>query len=423
MINKAYKYRIYPNKIQQEILEKHFGCVRFVFNWGLDKKIKTYQKDKKRLSCFDLSNELAKLKKEKNFEWLNEVNSQSLQMSLRNLDNAFTSFFRKQNKFPNFKSKKNNINSFQIPQHLKLSDKLDLPKIKGIKIIQHRKLEGEIKTATVSKTPTNKYYISILVEQNKELPKKSKIKEKTTIGVDLGIKTFATLSDGRKIDNQKYLKNGLKKLKRQQQWLSRKVKGSNNRKKQIKKVSLIHEKISNQRSDFLHKFSFQLTHENQVNSIAIEDLNVKGIIRNHCLAQAISDVSWSEFRRQLTYKTEWYGKNLLVIGRWEASSKACSCGQVNQELKLSDREWICKECGTKHDRDILAANNIKRFALIPQGLRKSTPLERTTVVGSLKEEARCLLGTGGSQINKKSKKNSSFTLGDNNARLAFFKRN
>ena len=390
MINKAYKYRIYPNKVQQELLEKHFGCVRFCFNRGLDKKIKAYQQDKKRLSCFDLINELAKLKKEKEFEWLNEVNSQSLQMALRNLDNAFTNFFRKQNKFPNFKSKKHNINSFQIPQHLKLSDKLDIPKIKGIKIIQHRKLEGKIKTATVSKTPTGKYYISILVEQDKKLPKKPKIKENTAIGIDLGIKTFATLSDGRKIDNPKYLKNSLKKLRRQQRWLSRKIKGSNNRKKQVKKVVLIHEKITNQRSDFLHKFSYQITHEKQVNTIAIEDLNVKGMVRNHCLAQAISDVSWSEFRRQLEYKTEWYGKNLLVIGRFEASSKTCSCGQVNQELKLSDREWTCKKCGVKHDRDILAANNIKKFALIPQGLRKFTPLERTTVVGSLKEEARCL---------------------------------
>jgi putative transposase len=387
MINKAYKYRIIPNKVQQELLEKHFGCVRFVFNWGLGKKIKAYQQEKKRLSCFDLINELVKLKKEKDFKWLNDVNSQSLQMSLRNLDNAFTNFFRKQNKFPNFKSKKHNINSFQIPQHLKLSDKLDIPKIKGIKIKQHRKLEGKIKTATVSKTPTGKYYISILVEQDKKLPKKLKIKEKTTIGIDLGIKTFATLSDGRKIDNPKYLKNNLRKLKRQQRWLSRKVKGSNNRRKQIKKVGLIHEKINNQRSDFLHKFSFQITHENQVGTIAIEDLDVKGMVKNHYLAQAISDVSWGKFRRQLEYKTEWYGKNLLVIGRFEASSKICSCGQVNQELKLSNREWTCKECGIKHDRDILAANNIKKFAIIPLEQRKSTLLERTAIAGSLKEEA------------------------------------
>ncbi|MDK2948971.1 MAG: putative transposase [Patescibacteria group bacterium] len=382
MIQRAYKYRIFPNKEQVELFEKHFGSTRFVFNWGLEKKIKAYQKDKKRLTCFDLINELTKLKKEKDFEWLNEVNSQSLQVSLRNLDNAFTNFFRKQNKFPNFKSKKHNKNSFQIPQHLKLSEKLDIPKIKDIKIIQHRKLEGKIKTATISKTTTGKYYISILIEQSKDLPKKDKIKDKTTIGIDLGIKTFATISDGRKIDNPKYLKKSERKLKRQQRWLSRKIKGSKNRNKQRIKVALIHEKINNQRSDFLHKFSYELTHEKQVSSIAIEDLNVKGMVKNHYLARSISDVAWSEFKRQLEYKCDWYGKNLLVIGRFEASSKTCSCGVVNQDLKLSDREWTCKECKTKHDRDILAANNIKKFALIPQGLRKSTPPERMALANS-----------------------------------------
>ena len=388
MINRAYKYRIYPNKEQQELLEKHFGCVRFVYNWGLSEKIEAYQKDKKRLSCFDLINKITELKKKKEFEWLNEVNSQSLQMSLRNLDNAFTRFFRKKKGFPNFKSKKRNINSFQIPQYLKLTDKLTLPKIPDIKIKQHRKLEGKIKTAAVSKTPTGKYYISILVEQNKKLPKKSKIKNKTTIGIDLGIKTFATFSDGKKIENPKYLKNSSQKLKKQQRRLSRKIKGSNSRKKQIYKVASLHEKIKNQRSDFLHKITYQLTHDNQVGSIAIEDLNVKGMVKNHCLAQAISDVGWREFRRQLEYKTEWYGKNLLVIGRFEASSKTCICGYVNQELTLADREWTCLKCKKTHDRDLLASQNIKRFALIPQGLGKSsTPLERTALVGSLKEEA------------------------------------
>jgi len=387
MIQIAYKYRIFPNKEQQKLLEKHFGSVRWVFNWGLEKKIKAYQKDKQRLTCFDLINKLTKLKKEKDFQWLNEINSQSLQMALKNLDKSFTNFFRKQGRFPRFKSKKNNINSFQIPQHLKLANKLTLPKIPEIKIKQHRKLEGIIKTATVSRTPTNKYFVSILAEQDKEFPKKPKVKEKTTIGIDLGIKTFATISDGRKMENPKFLDKSFKKLKRQQRQLSRKVKGSNNRTKHKMKVVLIHEKVKNQRSDFLNKISHQLTHENQVKSIAIENLNVKGLLKNHYLARAISDVSWQEFRRQLEYKCDWYGRNLLVIGRFEASSKTCSCGYVNQKLKLSDREWTCPECKTKHDRDLLASQNIKRFALIPQGLRKFTPLERTTLVGSVKEEA------------------------------------
>ncbi len=211
MIQIAYKYRIFPNKEQQKLLEKHFGSVRWVFNWGLEKKIKAYQKDKQRLTCFDLINKLTKLKKEKDFQWLNEINSQSLQMALKNLDKSFTNFFRKQGRFPRFKSKKNNINSFQIPQHLKLANKLTLPKIPEIKIKQHRKLEGIIKTATVSRTPTNKYFVSILAEQDKEFPKKPKVKEKTTIGIDLGIKTFATISDGRKMENPKFLDKSFKK--------------------------------------------------------------------------------------------------------------------------------------------------------------------------------------------------------------------
>jgi len=372
MLQKSYKYRIYPSQIQQESLEKHFGCVRWVFNWGLEKKIKAYQQNKKRLSCFDLIKELTKLKKKKDFQWLNEANSQSLQMALKNLDVAFTSFFRKHNRFPRFKSKKQNKNSFQIPQHLKLDNRLTIPKIPNIKIKLSRKIEGKIKTATINKTSTGKYFISILAEQNKQLPKKPKITKKTTIGIDLGIKHFATISDGRKIENPKYLKQLEIKLKRQQRWLSRKVKGSHNRKKQIKKVALIHEKINNQRSDFLHKLTYQLTHENQVKSIAIEDLNVSGLLKNHHLARAISDTAWQEFRRQLEYKCDWYGRNLLIIGRFESSSKTCSCGYVNQELKLSNREWTCPKCGVKHDRDILASQNIKGFALIGSGRPKST---------------------------------------------------
>jgi putative transposase len=370
MILKTYKYRLYPTNSQQELIEKHFDCTRFIYNLGLEKKIKAYQKDKKKLSCFDLTKEIPLLKKEN--EWLKEVNAQSLQMSLRNLDNAFGSFFRKHSKFPRFKSKKDNKRSFQIPQKLELKEnRLFIPKFReGIKCVVDRKIEGTIKTSTLRKTPTNKYFISILVECDSEFPKKKKIKEKTTVGIDLGIKTFATLSTGEKIDNPKFLDKSLKKLKKQQRWLSRKKKGSHNRKNQIKKVAKIYEKISNQRSNFLHNLSYRLTHENQVDSIAIEDLNVGGMLKNHHLSKAISDASWSEFRRQLEFKSEWYGKNLLTIGRFQPSSKVCSCGVINNDLKLSDREWTCRGCGLTHDRDILAANNIKRFALIPNLINK-----------------------------------------------------
>ena len=374
MIQRAYKYRIYPNKSQQELIEKHFNCVRWVYNWGLERKIKAYQKNKEKLSWIDLANELVKVKKEN--QWLKEVNAQSLQSTLKNLDLAFTAFFRKHNRFPRFKSKKRNRSSFQIPQRLKLNKKLSIPKIPNIKIRIDRQIEGKIKTAIISKTPTSKYFISISAEQDKEIPKKPKITEKTTIGIDLGIKTFATISNGKKIENPKLLNKSLKKLKKQQRRLSRKKKGSRNKKKARLKLAKQYEKISNQRSDFLHKLTYQLTHENQVKSIAIEDLAIKNMIKNHHLAQAITDVSWREFRRQLEYKCDWYGKNLLVIGRFEPSSKVCSeCGFVNKELKLSTREWICPECGTKHDRDINAAKNIKHFALIPSGGRKSTLVE------------------------------------------------
>lgn len=370
MINKAFKYRIYPNKNQVESIAKHFGCARFIYNWGLAKKIEAFQAEKKTLSCFDLIAQLTKLKKQHEYSWLNEVNSQALQMSLRNLDNAFTGFFKQKKAFPKFHSKKDNKNSFQCPQNVKIiGNKLTIPKIPNIQIALSRPLVGKIKTSTVSKTCTGKYFVSILVEQEGDYPYKPTIKRDTTIGIDLGIKTFATISDGRKIDNPKFLKTSLGKLKKQQRKLSHKVKGSNNSNKQRLKVALMHEKITNQRSDFLHKLTTQLTHENQVESIAIEDLAVKNMVKNHCLAQAISDVAWGQAIQQLTYKCDWYGKNLLTIGRFEPSSKMCSCGKVNSELTLADRVWTCKNCNTTHDRDILASQNIKRFALI--GLDKS----------------------------------------------------
>jgi len=361
---KSYKYRIYPNKSQKELIEKHFGCVRWVYNWGLERKIKIYEGSKKNIGCFDLMKELTQLKKQEEYQWSNEVNSQSLQMALRNLDNAFNAFFKKNSKFPKFKSKKDNKKSFQIPQGLRIDTKLSIPKIPNIKIKVDKELEGKIKTATINKTQTNKYFVSIVVENDIEFPNKPEINEDTMIGIDLGIKNFATISDGRKIENHKYLKRSLGKLKKQQRGLSRKKKGSKNRDKQRLVVARLYEKITNQRNDFLHKLTYQLTHENQM-SIAIEDLSVKNMLQNSNLSREISDASWGEFRRQLEYKCDWYGKNLLVIGRFEPSSKFCNvCGNINNELRLIDREWVCIKCNTKHDRDILAAQNIKQFALI-----------------------------------------------------------
>ena len=363
MIQKGYKYRLFPNKKQQILLVKHFGATRWIFNYGLQRKIEKYQKEKKNLSCFQISKELPKLKKEN--KWLKEVNAQSLQMSLRNLDNAYTAFFRKLSRFPKFKSKKGK-QVFSIPQGSKIDRKsrqASFVKLGKIKIRIDRKFEGKILKATISKNNINQYFVSYTVKENVKLPKLKKIKEKTTIGIDLGIKDFIVLSNGNKIKNPKYLEKSEQRLKVLQRRLSKKKKGSQNRIKAKFKVAKLHNKIVNQRSYFIHNITYQLTHDNQVNTYAIENLNIKRIMKNHYLAKAIANVSWGEFVRQLSYKCKWYGKNLLMIGRFEPSSKMCDCGYINQDLKLSDREWTCPKCGKKHDRDILAANNIKKFAL------------------------------------------------------------
>ncbi len=367
---KAYKYRLYPTESQNEILVKHIGACRFTYNWALEQKNKAYEVDKEHLSRFELQHRLVHDLKPNN-EWLKEVNSQSLLNALINLESAFTRFFREKKGFPNFKSRKNPIQSFQIPQHYSVdfeTNTIKLPKIKQpIKAKLHRKFEGKLKTATVSRTPTGKYYISFLADDEKELPEKQSFNENSTLGIDVGLTHFAILSNGEKIDNPKHLKNSIDRMKILQKRMSKKQKGSNNRNRSRHTVAKIHEKIRNQRMDFLHKTTSKLISENQ--AIAVESLNVSGMLKNHCLAQAISDVSWSEFFRQLEYKADWYGKTLLKIGQFEPSSKLCSvCGFHNGKMTLKDRDWRCPECNTEHDRDINAAINVKKFALQKQNL-------------------------------------------------------
>jgi putative transposase len=375
---KTYEYRIYPNREQEEQIAKHIGCSRWIYNYALEKKMKAWKEDKKNLKRFDIQADLPKLKKSEDTKWLKEVNSQSLQASLEHLDRAYRHFFKTKKGFPKFKNKHNNKQSFSIPQHSSVDFEkclLIVPKIKPISIRLHRKFEGKIKTVTIKKTSTNKYFSSILVETKDEPKKKLEIKESTTIGIDLGIKDFAILATGEKIENPKTLTRYENKLAKAQRIVGRRIKGGKNREKAKFKVAKIHEKIANTRKDFLHKLSHKLTHENQVKSIVIEDLNVKGMMKNRKLAKSISDCSWSEFVRQLEYKSEWYGVNLIKIGRFEPSSKLCSnCGTINQELTLKDREWTCKNCNTEHDRDINAAKNIKSIGLnkIPTERRKST---------------------------------------------------
>ena len=366
---KAYKYRIFPTKGQKELINIHFGACRFVYNWALETKIKNYESNKSHISRFELQDILVKKIKPSN-KWLKKANSQALLSSLVNLESAFTKFFREKTGFPSFKSKKNPVQSFQIPQHYIVNFEngiIKLPKIGEVKVILHRRFEGKLKTATISKTFSGKYFISILVDDEKNHPVKQVFSESTTVGIDVGIKDFAVFSTGDKVENPKYLKNSIQRLKCLQKRVSRKVKGSNSREKAKLHLSKLHEKISNQRNDFQHKLSFRLISENQ--AVALETLNVKGMQKNHCLAQAISDSSWSSFVAKLEYKAEWFGKTVLRIGQFEPSTRICNvCGFHNSNLALKDREWICPDCKTKHDRDINAAINIKKFSLQDQNL-------------------------------------------------------
>lgn len=383
---KARKYRIYPTDSQKELIHKHCGSVRFIYNLALEVKTMAYVGSKVNLSRYDLQKQMVDLKKE--LPWLKETNSQSLQVALLNLDTAYKSFF-KGGGFPEFK-KKSNTGSFNVPQNVIVSDnKLIIPKFKeGIKIRLHRDLVGTVKQATVSFTPTGKYFVSILCDTGEEKPSKPKVTEENSIGIDLGIKDFAVTSEGDVIQNNRFLKNNIERLKVLQRRASKKQKGSSNKKKANNRVALLHEKISNKRQDFLHKVSSQLVSENK--TICLENLGVSNMIKNHNLAQAISDVSWPEFNRMIEYKAEWYGVNVLRIGRFTPSSKTCVCGRINKELKLSDRVWECKSCNRVNERDLLAARNIKKFALnnISGQELPVEPVEMSALVESVKQEAQ-----------------------------------
>jgi putative transposase len=364
---KAFKYAILPTEEQKQQLAKFFGSCRFVYNLGLETKMQAWTSARKHLTCIDLANQMKELK-DTEATWLQDCPSQTLQMSLRNLDNAYTQFF-KGGGFPKFKSK-HRKQSIQFPQGVKTdfeNSTIFLPKLKNVTCIFHRPFKGDIKTVTVSKTSIGKYFVSILVENQKELPAKKPVREKTTVGIDMGVKTFATLSDGTTFDNPKHLRNNLRRLRVEQRKLSRRFKrGAKEQSKSYLKqklvVAKIHEHIKNQREDYLHKASTHIIRS--YNTVCLEDLNIKGMMQNEKLALAIGEVGWYKFKTMLEYKAEWYGKNILYIGRFQPSSKLCShCGTIFKELSLKDRSWTCLSCRTHHERDENAAKNIKNFGL------------------------------------------------------------
>jgi putative transposase len=366
---KAYKYRLYPTKDQETLLQKSFGCVRWVYNWALKQKQEYYIKENKSVSIYQLDLRLKDLKLKEETKWLKEVNSQSLQQSLKNLDIAYTRFFKKQGKYPVFKSKKDK-KSFSNPQNISASfenQRIYIPKFKnGIKCMFHRQFDGVIKNITVSQNKSGKYYVSILIDDEKYLPTKAVIEKDKTVGIDLGLKDLAILSDGTKFDNPRALKRHLKKIKKLHKKLSKKVKGSKNREKSRIKLAKEYEKVTNIRRDYLHKLTRTLIDNQNYTSYVLEDLSASNMMKNHKLAQAIQDVGWYSFKSMLEYKANWAGKNILTIGRFEPSSKTCSsCGYINQKLTLNDRNWKCI-CGQEHDRDINAAKNIKHFAFCKQ---------------------------------------------------------
>jgi putative transposase len=380
----TYKFRIYPNKKQVFFLDEQIGYNRFVYNFFLERAVNLYKIHNIKFSYYESAIKLPLLKK--GFPFLKEANAQSLQASLRNLDTAFHNFFQHRSKFPNFK-KKISFNSISIPQRFDIQNNILLiPKLKsGIKIKFDRKVSEIVKSITIIRNKSGKWYVNMLVEKAfMSLPITNKVS-----GIDVGIKSFAAITSGtdvnnkisNKIDNPKYLiraENKLKKLNRQ---FAKKTKGSKNKVKFRKeRLAPLYEKIANQRKDFLHKLSSRIVNDSQV--IILEDLNIKGMVKNKHLSKSISDASWGMFAEQLTYKADWYGREILKVNRFYPSSKTCSiCGFINVDLKLSDRKWTCPDCETKHDRDDNASFNLfleglkKVGRVSPEPAHEPTPVE------------------------------------------------
>ena len=358
IIRSGFKYRIYPNRAQQRQLAIQFGHCRFVYNRYRAIREATYRETGRGMSYHECALDLARLKKDPDYAWLKEADSQALQQSLRDLDTAYQNFFKGGSQYPRFKSKYGK-QSYRYPQRFKLAgNRIYCPKVGWVKIVLHRPLQGKMKSCTVSKTKSGRYFVSILCEYESEPDSAC-----GAVGIDLGLTHFLSLSTGEKIDNPRHLGKHERLLRIRQRRLSRKQQGSGNRNKARQRVAVQHERVANQRRDFHHQVSRALV--NTYGTIALETLHVKGMMANHRLAKAIADAGWSQFVTFVGYKQQWAGGALVQANRWFPSSKTCSvCGGIDHSLRLSQRRWQCVGCGTEHDRDINAAQNLLNISTV-----------------------------------------------------------
>ena len=363
-MRKAFKYRIYPNKAQQALLQATFGCCRFVYNKTLGVRKTAYETDKTKLSKFDCINRMAALKDE--YTWLHDVPAVCLVQAVIDMDDAYQNFFRSGKGYPKFKSKHHSRKSCRFPGSdsavLQDSNCLKLPKLGLVKYEKDREFSGILRNIVVSQDSDGKYYASCLVDTGVEAPKLQPVEASTTVGIDLGLKDFIVTSDGRKIPNPRLYATIDRHIARLQKHESRKQKGSKRRARIRLKINKLYVKKRNLIKNYIYHVAKTLLRESQ--TLVMEDLNIVGMVKNHKLAKSIQNICWGELRRVLEYKSKWLGHNLIFIDRWAPSTKTCSCcGFHNSKLTLSDRSWMCPGCGTQHDRDVNAALNIKRMGL------------------------------------------------------------